>query len=211
MTPRVAKSPAQRTALSEIFGQVAAYDLDLANAISEGLMNRSIIFVVLGLSLLLACIVLGFSFLMPPFSQSVVIDSKGNTVGQLLDRDIVLRKVNGVNLALQINPTGFIVNPQATIVVVFESAECSGPQHIQIDADTVPPTGQIVTFLKNGKFVLVFPGGPVKQMTVKSYERIDSKGSSGCVVVDPARTANVGPIQVVDPTSWGFVPPFTVQ
>jgi hypothetical protein len=174
-------------------------------------MNRSMIFIVLGLSLLLACIGVGFVFLMSPSSQSVVVDSKGNIVGQLLDRNVVLRKVNGVKLALSINPTGFIINPQAAIVVVFESADCSGPQHIQIDADTVPPTGQIVTFLSNGKFTLVFPGEPVKQMTVKSYEKIDSKGRSGCAALDPARTVNVGPIQTVDPASWGFVPPFTVQ
>ena len=123
------------------------------------------------------------------------------------NRTSVLRQVNGRWLSLVLEPDsttgafGFAREPIG-LFYNFTSVDCSGPRYT--DTSIV-----LLMFPDRGRIfgdVLVYPIGPPQIRT--TYSQLSG---SVCFAFPNPSTSSVREVATVDISSWGLVPPFSIQ
>jgi hypothetical protein len=116
----------------------------------------------------------------PPAGVPVVVDSKGNIVGQLLERNFIVRDVGGTLVYFGVNPIGLDSTYSIASIFLFRSDDCSGPRYL--GAQAFPVQALVDTSGANPK--LYYPGPPYAVKSIKSF------GDSGdhCSATGPTPT-----------------------
>lgn len=143
-------------------------------------------------------------------SGTRVVDSQGNLVGRLIDNDAALRQVNGTWVTLPVNQSGFKAQSFGSTAyssLFFTTSDCSGQAYLP-NQDLPAKPGHIDTG------ILYFATTPPQEIMVGSQRDSVSHTCVPGVVLPgfPPPRILASPVdQVVDLSTFGLVPPFSVQ
>jgi hypothetical protein len=141
---------------------------------------------------------------------AVVVDSQEKVVGQFFPNRYVLVNVNGVNVLLSVDTTGFV---RSGVVLYFESTDCTGIPYLTMDTPpdlVVSRDFDLSAGLVNN--TLYYPDFTTAQ-TRTFFSRQFTDGNTGTVFCSSlgGQSALSATYLMFDLSSLGFTPPFSVQ
>jgi hypothetical protein len=175
----------------------------------------------------------------PPLFHSIMVDSKGKTVGAFLfdpnnnspggqapgSAAFVVRQINGVWVTLQVGDfnTGFQTVPPSEIAYWYQTTDCKGQAYFFVSQHptaymTGPAFGWVATIPPATMPSIYFAGSPAQVVVTKSYQCAGDigcpvyGGGPGCQVYPGGGGPNnVGPVQIVPLNNLGLIPPFSIK